>query len=88
LEGGIYVPPMLMKKDQSFPTSSAPLTPRQLDVLERLIEGKSNKQIGREMELSEATVKAHLSAIFRCLDVDNRTEAARVAAQRGLLDKR
>ncbi len=88
LEGGIYVPPMLMRKDQSGATSSAPLTPRQLDVLERLIEGKPNKEIGREMGLSEATVKAHLAAIFRCLDVDNRTEAARVAAQRGLLGKR
>jgi DNA-binding NarL/FixJ family response regulator len=40
------------------------------------------------MGLSEATVKAHLAAIFRCLNVDNRTEAARVAAQRGLLNKR
>jgi DNA-binding NarL/FixJ family response regulator len=88
LEGGIYIPPMLMKKDQNSTTSGASLTPRQRDVLERLIEGKSNKEISREMGLSEATVKAHLAAIFRCLNVDNRTEAARVAAQRGLLKKR
>jgi two-component system, NarL family, nitrate/nitrite response regulator NarL len=86
LEGGIYVPPMLMKKTGA--SAQAPLTPRQLDVLERLIGGKSNKEIGRELGLSEATVKAHLAAIFRCLNVDNRTEAAHVAEQRGLLRKR
>ncbi len=88
LEGGIYVPPMLMRKDQNFATSGAPLTPRQREVLERLIEGRSNKEIGHEMGLSESTVKAHLATIFRCLNVDSRTEAARVAAQRGLLNKR
>lgn len=87
LEGGVYIPPMLMKKDRNFATPGISLTPRQLDVLVRLVEGKSNKKISREMGLSEATVKAHLAAIFRCLDVDNRTEAARVAAQRGLLNK-
>jgi DNA-binding NarL/FixJ family response regulator len=86
LSGGIYIPPMLMKKDPASPSS--PLTPRQLDVLEYLIQGKSNKEIGRELGLSEATVKAHLAAIFRCLNVDNRTEAVQVAGQRGLLRKR
>jgi DNA-binding NarL/FixJ family response regulator len=83
LSGGIYVPPMLMKKD--LLTNDGPLTPRQLDVLKFLIQGKSNKEIGRELGLSEATVKAHLAAIFRCLNVDNRTEAVHVAEQRGLL---
>ncbi len=88
LEGGIYIPSMLMKRDQNSASSGVSLTPRQLDVLGRIIEGKSNKEISREMELSEATVKAHLAAIFRCLNVDNRTEAARVAAKCGLLSKR
>lgn len=86
LSGGIYIPPMLMKKNS--PSTDAALTPRQLDVLMCLIQGKSNKEIGRELGLSEATVKAHLAAIFRCLNVDNRTEAAHVAEQRGLLRKR
>jgi DNA-binding NarL/FixJ family response regulator len=85
LSGGIYVPPMLMKKDSS--NADAPLTPRQLDVLKCLIQGKSNKEIGRELGLSEATVKAHLAAVFRALNVDNRTEAVHVAEQRGLLRK-
>lgn len=88
LDGGIYVPPMLMKKSRNDGASETPLTPRQLDVLECLRQGKSNKEIGRELGLSEATVKAHLAAIFRCLDVDNRTEAAHVAEQRGLLRRR
>jgi DNA-binding NarL/FixJ family response regulator len=86
LAGGIYIPPMLMKKDA--PTTDGPLTPRQLDVLEFLIQGKSNKEIGRALGLSEATVKAHLAAVFRSLNVDNRTEAVQVAEQRGLLRKR
>jgi DNA-binding NarL/FixJ family response regulator len=88
LSGGIYVPPMLMKKEAAPVAVDAQLTPRQFDVLERLVEGKSNKGIGRELGLSEATVKAHLAAIFRCLGVDNRTEAAHIAEQRGLLRKR
>lgn len=87
LDGGVYIPPMLMKNDWNFATPGAPLTPRQLDVLAHLGEGKSNKNIGRELGLSEATVKAHLAVIFRCLNVDNRTEAARVAVRRGLLTK-
>ena len=87
LEGGVYIPPLLMKKDPNFATPEVLLTPRQLDVLARLVEGKSNKTISREMGLSEATVKAHLAVIYRCLNVDNRTEAARVAARLGLLTK-
>lgn len=87
LEGGIYIPPLLMKKDQNFATHKVLLTPRQLEVLACLVEGKSNKKISREMGLSEATVKAHLAVIFRSLNVDNRTEAARVATRLGLLTK-
>jgi DNA-binding NarL/FixJ family response regulator len=51
------------------------LTPRQLEVLQALAEGLSNKQIGRKLNLSEGTVKVHLAAIFRALDAKNRTDA-------------
>jgi DNA-binding NarL/FixJ family response regulator len=51
-------------------------TGRQMDVLELLASGHSNKVIARELEVSEHTVKIHLSAIFRILGVNNRTEAA------------
>jgi len=51
-------------------------TGRQMDVLELLASGHSNKVIARELDVSEHTVKIHLSAIFRILGVNNRTEAA------------
>lgn len=60
------------------------LSPRQLEVLHKAIAGKANKVIARELEISEATVKAHLAAAFVALGVHNRTEAVYVAARLGL----
>lgn len=60
----------------------AELTPQQLRVLALLTEGKLSKQIAYEMSITEATVKAHLSQIFRKLGVQNRTQA--VIAVRGI----
>lgn len=57
------------------------LTDRQTDVLALLMEGKSNKQISRELDLAEATVKVHVRSILRALDASSRTEAV-VAASR------
>jgi DNA-binding NarL/FixJ family response regulator len=87
LSGGIYVPPMLVRRRAALTSQpdEAGFTPRQREVLQRLVLGKSNKEIGREMSLSEATVKVHLADIFRSLNVSNRAEAARVVEQRGLL---
>lgn len=88
LAGGIYVPPALLKTESRPLVDAAPtprkLTPRQLDVLGRMIEGKANKVIAAELSVSEATVKAHISAVFDALNVTNRTMAARVAARFGL----
>ena len=56
------------------------LTARQVEVLQLLSQGKPNKLIGRSLGISEGTVKIHLAAIFRALNVKNRTEAV-VAAQ-------
>ena len=89
LDGGIYVPPLLEGDEQpEAPLSLMPLssqgirlTHRQLEVLEQLLQGKPNKIIARELDLSEGTVKIHVAAIFKALGVTNRTEAA-VAAQR------
>ena len=61
------------------------LTGRQGDVLVLLSQGKSNKLIARELELSEKTVKAHVTAVFRALGVVNRTQAALAARRRGLI---
>jgi DNA-binding NarL/FixJ family response regulator len=61
------------------------LSPRQQDILRLLAEGKPNKLICRELDISEGTVKTHLNAIFRVLGVENRTEAAVKARLAGLL---
>ncbi|WP_413205181.1 LuxR C-terminal-related transcriptional regulator [Rhodospirillum sp. A1_3_36] len=59
----------------------SPLTPRQRDVLSLLGQGKSNKEIARQLTLSEGTVKLHVTAILKALNVTNRTGAV-IAAQR------
>ncbi len=85
LAGGTYVPPRLMADSGSQPTAApgrvASLSPRQQDVLRLLAEGKPNKLIARDLDISEATVKVHLLAVFRALGARNRTEAV-VIAQR------
>lgn len=60
------------------------LTQRQMEVLRHVIKGKPNKAIARELDVSEGTVKAHLSAVFQTLEVHNRTEAVYAAAKLGL----
>jgi len=61
------------------------LTPRELEVLGLLAQGKPNKLIGAALLVSEVTVKSHVQAIFRKLNVLSRTEAIAVAARKGLL---
>lgn len=79
LEGGVIVP---AASSSAARVAEAPeLTDRQRDVLRLLIEGKPNKLIGRALDLSEATVKTHLLAVFRKLEVDNRTQAVLAAAR-------
>lgn len=60
------------------------LSPRQVDVLRLLIDGKANKDICRRLNLSESTVKTHLAAIFRKLRVKTRTQAVVAVAQAGV----
>lgn len=62
----------------------ASLTPTQLKVLLAVLEGQLNKQIAHTLGIAEATVKAHMTAIMRKLDVKNRTQAALVARSLGL----
>ena len=63
---------------------ASPLTPRQLEVLRLICEGRPNKTIARELSISDATVKLHVSAILQALGVRNRTEAVLEASRRGL----
>jgi DNA-binding NarL/FixJ family response regulator len=61
------------------------LTLRQIEVLSRVCQGKANKQIATELGLSEKTVKAHVTAIFKVLGVANRTQAALAARSVGVV---
>jgi DNA-binding NarL/FixJ family response regulator len=60
------------------------LTPRQADVLKLLVQGKPNKIICRHLRLSEGTVKVHVSAILKRLNVQSRTQAVAELARRGI----
>ncbi len=64
------------------------LTPRQIDVIECIARGCSNKQIAYELGLTEGTVKLHVTAILKLLNVYNRTGAVMEAARLGLIKKR
>jgi DNA-binding CsgD family transcriptional regulator len=62
------------------------LTPRQAEVLRLMLAGKSNKVIGRELGLAEGTVKNHVAAVLRALQVTTRTQAVIAASKRELKD--
>lgn len=62
------------------------LTPRQLEVLEALAKGLTNREIARVLGISTSTAKAHVSAVLKALDVTNRTEAVGLLAELRLLD--
>jgi two-component system NarL family response regulator len=61
------------------------LTPRELDVLKEIVNGKSNKEIATELNVSEATVKTHINSLLGKLGVTDRTQAATAAIQRGIV---
>ncbi|MBH0312826.1 response regulator transcription factor, partial [Alcaligenes faecalis] len=60
------------------------LTPQQFRVLQMLSTGQLNKQIAYELNVSEATIKAHMTAILRKLGASNRTQAVLMASHLGL----
>lgn len=60
------------------------LTPRETDVLRLVAAGRSNKEIGQELRLTEGTVKGYVSSVFVKLRVDDRTQAALLAVKHGL----
>jgi DNA-binding NarL/FixJ family response regulator len=97
LAHGVYLPPTVLDAAaMTTPTTAADsqgaaghatslgLTTRQIDVLRCVIQGKPNKIIARELDISEGTVKAHLSSVLRAFGVRNRTEAVYAAAKLGL----
>ena len=91
LDGSVWLPQGLPEaigeaeeRDREMAGRLASLTPQQLRVFQMLAEGRLNKQIAADLALSEATVKAHVTAILRKLGVYRRTQAA-VLAQKLLL---
>lgn len=94
LAGGVYLPPAVLdSRPAASPAPAKPqpgdaklpgLTERQMDVLRCVIQGKPNKVIARELDISEGTVKAHLSSVMQALGAHNRTEAVYAAAKLGL----
>jgi two-component system, NarL family, nitrate/nitrite response regulator NarL len=83
LAGEIYVPPLMV--DATVGESPASFTDRQIEVLRHLCRGASNKEIARNLAISEKTAKAHVTAIFRGLKVVNRMQAATAARRAGLI---
>ena len=82
LDGEVWLPEDAESEDRESVAAAAKiatLTPAQMRVLSGLAEGRLNKQIAYDMGISEATVKAHVTAIFKKLDVINRTQAVLVA---------
>jgi DNA-binding NarL/FixJ family response regulator len=82
--GETCIPPALVAK-LAAGMSNETLTGRELDVLMLLSRGKSNKEIGANLYISETTVKSHLRSIFAKLNVLSRTEAISAASRRGLV---
>jgi two-component system nitrate/nitrite response regulator NarL len=94
LSGSIYVPPLLAQgppptradsSGQPAPHAIAQLTDRQIDVLKHLCTGLSNKEISARLGIAEKTVKAHVAAIFKTLNVVNRTQAAHAVREAKLV---
>jgi DNA-binding NarL/FixJ family response regulator len=97
--GGIYIPPEILERGEALPAQSGAkalladrprvsasdlgLTGRQLDVLALMMQGKSNKAICRVLNLAEPTVKNHVTAILKALEVTNRTEAVIAVGELG-----
>ncbi len=97
LDGGTYLPPGIYR--DLAPAVGAGMDPvqlrearlealalsaRQIDVLRLLVLGRSTKLISRELDVAESTVKTHLLALFRKLDVNSRTQAIVAAARMGI----
>lgn len=87
LNGDVYSPRELDIQNDSLSMESlidkAPLTHRQELVLRELLDGRSNKEIGTLLNVSDETVKSHVAAILRYFEVQNRTQAVVAAARNG-----
>lgn len=97
LSGGVYLPPEILRHysleaahtdRRSLHTNGYGLTPRQMQVLQHLCAGMSNKEIASSIHLAEGTVKIHVAAVYHTLKVGSRIEAVRAAEHLGLVGMR
>jgi two-component system nitrate/nitrite response regulator NarL len=98
LEGEAYVPHGLLAEGATNPLPRSPqpspsgtevsplgaLTARELEILRHVIDGQTNKQIGRKISLSEITIKGHLRVAYKKIGAANRADAVRIALHYGL----
>ena len=98
--GGSYIQPSLARKvlqdlasmgksrssSQSRESTIRELSDREIEVLQHVADGKSNKEVAAALTISEKTVKAHLRSIFRKLEVGDRAQAVATAMRRGLVE--
>jgi two-component system nitrate/nitrite response regulator NarL len=84
--GEQYAPIDFMTAVEEVPINALAekLTPRELQVLKGLTEGKSNKAIARDLDITEPTVKLHVKTLYRKVGAANRTQAAMIAREAGL----
>jgi len=80
LNGDLHVPPKLAAQ-----LDRPHLSPRELEVLDLIVRGLSNKQIAYDLKISQETAKNHVKHIFEKLDVRNRTQAATIAFRLGII---
>jgi DNA-binding NarL/FixJ family response regulator len=98
LSGGTYIPPEILGRQERLAepgtggaatrkSATSPrdlgLTDRQVEVLALMMQGKSNKAIGRALDLAEPTVRNHVTAVLKALNVSNRTQAAMAVVELG-----
>lgn len=84
-EGEIFAPFSFMQNRNERDTSKTGLTKREYQVLRGISEGKSNKEIARDYDLQEVTVKLHAKTLSRKLEAKNRTHAAMIARDQNLI---
>jgi DNA-binding NarL/FixJ family response regulator len=82
--GRSHIPPAIAER-LAERMGTEDLTPRESEVLEQIVSGKSNKEIATELAISEATVKTHINTLLSKLGVTDRTQAATAAIRRGIV---
>lgn len=84
LKGGTYTPQHFLDSEPGA-EGDIHLTPREMDVLRGICEGKANKEIARDLDVQEVTIKLHVKTLSRKLQARNRTHAAMIARDKDLV---